>query len=444
LLIYGACVSGGRDLKRIGDGKAAFCATIRDYKRGGDRCQNRDRAAIKGLIMAIIKSLLDQDLYKITMQRVYFHRFSNATARFEFRCRNKNVVFTEEMFAEIKAEIKALDTLKFEKDEIKFIGDLYYMKDARGYLEFLRLFRLNSEYIRVDLQDGRLIIAAEGPIWLASMYEIFVLAIVSEVYFKRVKLGDKTIGRERLQAKINAIKQESKPFKFSDFGTRRRYSFAWMDEVIATLSKSFDGAVFTGTSNLYFAKKYNLIPMGTLAHEYLCLGQALDTATIANSQRFMLQTWADEYRGDLGIALSDNLGSDYFLRHDFDKYFSLLFSGVRHDSGDPIEWGRKMLRHYEAHRIDPRSKTFVFSDSLDFPKAFAINREFCDKASVAFGIGTNLTNDMGCEPLNIVFKMVSANGRPVAKLSDSPTKLMCEDQNYVEYLKSVIEKGLRG
>ncbi|MDR0664224.1 MAG: nicotinate phosphoribosyltransferase [Helicobacteraceae bacterium] len=392
--------------------------------------------------MGIIKSLLDQDLYKITMQRVYFHRFSNATARYEFRCRDESVVFTEAMFAEIDAEIKALDNLKFEKEEIDYIGDLYYMKEARGYLEFLRLFRLNSEYIRADLREGKLSIVAEGPIWLASMYEIFVLAIVSEVYFKRAALGDLAVGRARLDAKIDAIKQRDIPFKFSDFGTRRRYSLAWMDEVIAALAKNFDGAVFTGTSNLYFAKKYNLIPMGTLAHEYLCLGQALDVVTIANSQRFMLQTWADEYRGDLGIALSDNLGSDYFFQHDFDKYFSLLFSGVRQDSGDPIEWGRKTLEHYEKYRIDPRSKTLVFSDALDFPRAFAINREFYDKANVAFGIGTNLTNDMGVKPLNIVFKMVSANGRPVAKLSDSPTKLMCEDQGYVEYLKSVIDRGL--
>ncbi|MDR1451562.1 MAG: nicotinate phosphoribosyltransferase [Helicobacteraceae bacterium] len=395
--------------------------------------------------MAIIKSLLDQDLYKITMQRVYFHRFSNATARFEFRCRDESVVFTKEMFAEIDEQIRALDSLRFEKEEIEFIGDLYYMKDATGYLEFLRLFRLNSDYIKIALSgEGKLSIVAEGPIWLSSMYEIFTLAIVSEVYFKHTKSGDLALGRERLSAKIDAIKKLDEPFRFSDFGTRRRYSLAWMDEVIGALDSNFDRDVFSGTSNVYFAKKYNLTPMGTLAHEYLCLGQALDVVTIANSQRFMLQTWADEYRGDLGIALTDNLGSDYFLRHDFDKYFSLLFSGVRHDSGDPIEWGRKMLEHYKKYRIDPRSKTFLFSDSLDFPQAFRINREFYGKASVAFGIGTNLTNDTGCKPLNIVFKMVSANGRPVAKLSDSPTKLMCEDQGYVTYLKNVIERGLSG
>ncbi|MDR1911402.1 MAG: nicotinate phosphoribosyltransferase [Helicobacteraceae bacterium] len=393
--------------------------------------------------MAIIKSLLDQDLYKVTMQRVYFHRFSNATARYEFRCRNGAIVFTKAMFEEIKEEIAALDHLRFESDEVDFIGSLYYMKDAKGYLEFLRLFRLNGDYIRVDLSEGKLSIIAEGPIWLVSMYEIFVLAIVSEVYFRHTTDGDLSIGRKRLSAKIDAVKKCKEPFKFSDFGSRRRFSFAWMDEVIATLSNSFDRSVFTGTSNLYFAKKYDLTPMGTLAHEYLCLGQALDVVTLANSQRFMLQTWADEYRGDLGIALSDNLGSDYFLQHDFDKYFSLLFSGVRHDSGDPIEWGYKTLAHYEKYRVDPRSKTFVFSDALDFPRAFEINREFYDKANVAFGIGTNLTNDVGVTALNIVFKMVSANGRPVAKLSDSPSKLMCEDANYVTYLKSVIERGLK-
>jgi nicotinate phosphoribosyltransferase len=394
--------------------------------------------------MAIIKSLLDQDLYKISMQRVYFHRFANATARFEFRCRDEGIVFSQAAFEEIREEIRALDNLRYEDDEVDFIGSLYYMKDAKGYLEFLRLFRLNAAYIRADLSaEGKLSIVAEGPIWLVSTYEIFVLAIVSEVYFKHKSDGDLTLARARLAAKIDMVGKCDLPFKFSDFGTRRRFSFAWMEEVIATLKTSFKRNEFSGTSNLYFAKKYGLTPIGTLAHEYLCLGQALDVVTIANSQRFMLQTWADEYRGDLGIALTDNLGTDYFLRRDFDKYFSLLFSGVRHDSGDPIAWGRKMIAHYEALRIDPRSKSFVFSDSLDFPRAFEINREFHGKARVAFGIGTNLTNDTGLKPLNIVFKMTSANGRPVAKLSDSPTKLACEDKDYVTYIKSVIERGLK-
>jgi len=174
-----------------------------------------------------------------------------------------------------------------------------------------------------------------------------------------------------------------------------------------------------------------------MAHEYLQACQALGPR-LRDSQSFGFETWAREYRGDLGIALSDVYGFDAFLR-DFDMYFCKLFDGARHDSGDPFEWGERLIRHYENNRVDPRSKMLVFSDALTFPLMIQLFERFRDRAKTAFGIGTNLTNDLGYTPLQIVIKMVRCNGQPVAKLSDTPAKNMCDDEAYVQYLRQVFE-----
>jgi nicotinate phosphoribosyltransferase len=224
--------------------------------------------------------------------------------------------------------------------------------------------------------------------------------------------------------------------KFSEFGTRRRYSHSVQNYVCSILAKNKD--ICTGTSNVYFARRHSMPVIGTVGHEWYMAAQGCDDVTLANSQKYMLQKWVDEYRGDLGIALSDTLGIDKFLK-DFDPYFAKLYDGVRHDSGDPFEWGEKIIKHYEKFKIDPKTKTLVFSDGLTFPIAAEIQEAFGDRAKVVFGIGTNLTNDFeGVKPLNIVIKMTECNGRPVAKISDTPGKTMCEDQKFIEYLRSVI------
>lgn len=389
----------------------------------------------------IVQSLLDTDLYKITMERVYFSKFSNVWARFDFKCRNEGIIWDKTMVWHIEKEIDELCELKFTEDEIEYIANIRFMKDAKGFLEFLRLFKLNRDYIHIELQDSNLKIWAEGPLFIVSMFEIYVLEIVNEVYFefKTMKMDMEKLkieGHKRLEEKIEFVK--GSPIVFSEFGTRRRFSSSWQEHVIETLKKELPSKWFTGTSNVYYAKLFGITISGTMAHEYLELGQALDNVTVACGQQYMLQCWADEYRGDLGTALTDNLGIDYFLKHDFDKYFSMLFTGVRHDSGDPIEWGEKVINHYKHFGIDPITKTLVFSDNLTFPKAIQIANHFAGKTKTAFGIGTNLTNDLGLEPLNIVFKMTEANGKPVAKLSDSPGKIMCNDTKYIKYLKQVI------
>ena len=197
------------------------------------------------------------------------------------------------------------------------------------------------------------------------------------------------------------------------------------------------GESFAGTSNVLFAMRDGVLPLGTMAHEYLQACQALGPR-LRDSQDFGFETWAREYRGDLGIALSDVYGFDAFLR-DFDMYFCKLFDGARHDSGDPFEWGERLIRHYEHNRVDPRTKMLVFSDALTFPLMIELFERFRGRAKVAFGIGTNLTNDLGYTPLQIVIKMVRCNGQPVAKLSDTPAKNMCDDEAYVQYLRQVFE-----
>jgi nicotinate phosphoribosyltransferase len=264
------------------------------------------------------------------------------------------------------------------------------------------------------------------------------LAIVSEVFFRDTQPNaDLTEGRRRLASKVDLINAVADPaFRIADYGTRRRFSRVWQDEVIRTLKEGI-GRKLVGTSNVEMAMRHALTPLGTMAHEYLQACQAVGPR-LRDSQVFAFNTWAREYRGDLGIALSDVCGMDAFLR-DFDLFFCKLFDGVRHDSGDPFEWGDKLIAHYQRMRIDPRTKTMVFSDSLDIPLAIRLYEYFKGRAQTSFGIGTNLTNDLGYEPMQIVIKMTRCNGQPVAKISDAPSKTMDYDPSYVQYLREVFQ-----
>lgn len=393
-------------------------------------------------VNGIVKSLLDTDLYKINMLCVYFNRFPNKVGRFEFKCRNKDVRFTAAMLKRINDELDKLCQLRFTDDEIMWLSRLPWLKTKIGFLSFLRLFQFDRNMITAELvEGGKLKISAKGPIYMISYFETFVLSIVSEVYYDATYPDeDCALAISKLGHKIQKVKDTKLPFKFSEFGARRRFSFDWHDKVVKTLAENLPSKIFTGTSDMYLAKKYNLTPQGTMAHEFLCLGQALENVTIEASQRFMLQQWADEFRGNLGIALSDNLGIDKFLK-DFDLYFAKLFNGIRQDSGDPIEVGNKVIEHYKSLGIDPKTKTIVFSDCLDFNKAISLCEMFSDKINVAFGIGTNLVCDMGSfNSLQCVMKLVEVDDKPVAKISDSDGKVMCEDENYINYIKSVIKK----
>lgn len=382
----------------------------------------------------IIESLLDTDLYKFTMMQCVLHQFPGASVEYRFRCRNEGVDLRP-YIDEIKAEVDHLCTLRFKDDELEYLRSLRFIKD--DFVEFLSLFQLKRKYIDISEKDGQLAIAIKGP-WLHTiLFEIPVLAIVNETYFKHIAANlDKTEGRKRLDAKIQMIENEPDRslISISDFGTRRRFSRQWQKEVLEILKARLPHE-FAGTSNVLYAKELNLIPMGTMAHEYLQACQALGPR-LRDSQTFAFEMWAKEYRGDLGIALTDVYGIEPFLK-DFDMYFCKLFDGVRQDSGDPESWGERMIEHYKANRCDPRTKTFIFSDSLTFERLIKLFRRFKGRVKLGFGVGTNLTNDLGPEPLNIVIKMVRANGQPVAKISDTPGKSLCDDPSYLAYLKQV-------
>jgi len=387
----------------------------------------------------IINSLLDTDLYKLTMMQGVLHQFPWAEVEYEFRCRNQVVDLTP-IAKEVQKEIRHLCNLRFTKKELDFLRKLRFMKE--DFIQFLRLFQLNHEFVYISTQDNRFSLNIRGP-WLHTiLFEVPVLAIINEVYFREIRPApDFEAGKEKLYEKIHLVKESDKEnlgFGFADFGTRRRFSMIWQEQIIQILKKELPEN-FRGTSNLYFAMKYNLTPIGTMAHEWLMAAQALGPR-LADSQKFALEHWAHEYRGDLGIALSDVVGFDAFL-NDFDMYFSKLFDGCRHDSGDPFQWGDKLVEHYKKMKVDPRSKTAVFSDGLSFPKAIDITRYFKNRIITSFGIGTNLTNDITDIPLDIVIKMTRCQGSPVAKISDSPGKQMCKDEGYLEYLKSVFSKN---
>jgi nicotinate phosphoribosyltransferase len=405
----------------------------------------------------IITSLLDTDLYKFTMMQVVLHQFPGAQVEYKFRCRNPGLdpstgQATRNLavhVAEIRDEIRSLCQLHFQDAELAYLGSLRFIKS--DFVDFLGLFKLNEKYITVTaLPSGEIDIAIRGP-WLHTiLFEIPVLAIVNEVYFRNTqKLPDLMAGRQRLDIKISQLRSEGlSELKIADYGTRRRFSVAWHEEVLRVLSARLGtgqspGKVsgmagqLAGTSNVLFAMKLGLTPLGTMAHEYLQACQALGPR-LRDSQIYAFESWAKEYRGDLGIALSDVYGMSAFLR-DFDLLFCKLFDGARHDSGDPFQWGERMLDHYLKNRVDPRTKTLIFSDALTVPRTIELYLQFKGRCQLAFGIGTNLTNDLGYEPLQIVIKMVRCNGQPVAKLSDTPSKDMCDDEKYLAYLRQVFD-----
>jgi nicotinate phosphoribosyltransferase len=384
----------------------------------------------------IITSLLDTDLYKFTMMQVVLHHFPQAEVEYRFKCRNAGIDLTP-CIDDIRAEIAHLCQLRFSEDELAYLRGLRFIKS--DFADFLALFQLNAKYVTVEPApqgNGEIDILIRGP-WLHTiLFEVPLLAIVNEVFFRRTQPeADWEEGRRRLLEKLALLRTpDLAECVIADYGTRRRFSRDWQEEVLLTMRREL-GAQLAGTSNVHFARLHDMVPLGTMAHEYLQACQALGPR-LRDSQVFALESWAREYRGDLGIALSDTYGFDAFLR-DFDLYFCKLFDGVRHDSGDPVEWGERMLEHYAAHRVDPRGKTLIFSDSLDIPRVISLYERFRGRCKLAFGVGTNLTNDLGYTPLQIVIKMVRCNGQPVAKLSDTPEKTMCDDPGYLTYLRQV-------
>ena len=390
----------------------------------------------------IIISLLETDMYKMSMGQAIYHQFSDYKTTWSFKCRNEDVHFTQEMVEEIKRQIQLYCSLRFTEEELEYLHNIKWIKGS--YVDFLRLWQPRYEDFEITTNaDCGLAIETRGT-WLdTSMYEIPTLAIVNEVYFRMAYDYNVLMEsfRTRLNDKIKKLQDGSYQLgAFSELGLRRRLSAEAQELAVCELAKAnYSHSSFVGTSNVYLAKKYGLTPVGTMAHEWImCVGQGNRKHNPAYSNWYALDAWVKEYGVLNGTALTDAITTDCFLK-DFQLTYATLFSGLRHDSGDPIEWGEKMIAHYRKLGLDPLTKTLLFSDSLDFEKADKIYRYFKDKAKVAFGIGTYIANDTDVPALNIVMKTTACNGMDVAKISDTPGKGKCKNPGYVHYLKRCID-----
>ncbi|HCE4628693.1 TPA: nicotinate phosphoribosyltransferase [Vibrio parahaemolyticus] len=404
----------------------------------------------------IIQSALDFDVYKVNMMSAVAALYPDAMVSYKFIVRSEEDL--SELLPEVKAEVLKLQDVRFTEDEIA------YMKRVAPYLkpefvEALRHFRFNPQsdvsFHNKTMSDGssQLRITING-LWKETiLYETIIMSIVSEVR-SRQRWSDIPFDQFQtvLEDKVRYLKAELERrnitnFKFADMSTRRRFSFQAQRTMLEYLSKELPQCL-TGTSNYHLARELDLTPIGTVAHEWFMGHQAL--VNVRDSQKIALQRWQKMFNGALGIALTDTIGIDAFLK-DFDEELSHAYVGVRHDSGCPFTWGEKMIAHYESLGIDPMTKTLVFTDGLNFEQALDICEHFQGRVQVSFGIGTSLANDMGnyvndqgeaYQPLSIVIKMVTCNGSPVAKISDEPEKAMCEDIFFLMNLKRRFEQPL--
>ena len=385
----------------------------------------------------IVVSLLDTDLYKFNMDQVIFHKHTDLCGQYYFKCRNEGVVFTQEMVKEINEQIDHLCTLRFNRQELDYLRSIRFIKD--DYVEFLRLWHPIRDYVSVSLSEqGELSVVVDGPLFSAMQFEIYLLEIINEVYFRSRYDYQKLrkSAEEKLDGKIKAMNDGTYTFKFAEFGCRRRLSREWEDEAVRRLVTQTKNCI--GTSNVFLAMKYNVTPIGTYAHEFVQMYQGIDSIPLAFTNYYAMKDWYNEYDGDNGTALTDTVTTDLFLL-DFNRSMVNNYTGVRHDSGDPYAWGEKIIQHYKKYGVDPKTKLLLFSDSLDFDRAQELYDYFKDRTKVSFGIGTFISNDTCEQALNIVIKLQYVNGRPVAKLSDVPGKAMCRDMDYLEYLKRSVE-----
>ncbi|MEG6191538.1 nicotinate phosphoribosyltransferase [Enterobacter kobei] len=385
----------------------------------------------------VLHTLLDTDAYKLHMQQAVFHHYYDVHVAAEFRCRGDDLLG---IYADsIREQVDAMQHLTLQDDEYQWLSGLPFFKT--DYLTWLRDFRYKPEQVTVTNENGKLDIRLEGPWREVIMWEVPLLAVISELAH-RYRSPEMGVAQAvaSLENKLTAFTTlteglDMSRFRLMDFGTRRRFSREVQQAIVKRLQQE---PWFVGTSNYDLARRLNLTPMGTQAHEWFQAHQQI-SPDLANSQRAALAAWLEEYPNQLGIALTDCITMDAFLR-DFGPEFAERYQGLRHDSGDPVEWGEKAIAHYQKLGIDPMSKVLVFSDNLDLAKAVELYRHFNTRVNLSFGIGTRLTCDIPqVKPLNIVIKLVECNGKPVAKLSDSPGKTICHDKAFVRALRKAFD-----
>lgn len=385
----------------------------------------------------VLHSMLDTDAYKLHMQQAVFHHYYDVHVAAEFRCRGDDLLG---IYADaIREQVEAMQSLKLQDEEYAWLSGLPFFK--QDYLNWLREFRYDPRQVTVSNDNGKLNIRLEGPWREVIMWEVPLLAVISELVHRYrspdvgIALALDTLEHKLVDFARITTDIDMSAFRLMDFGTRRRFSREVQQAIVERLQQE---PWFVGTSNYDLARRLSLTPMGTQAHEWFQAHQQI-SPELATSQRVALAAWLLEYPNQLGIALTDCITMDAFLR-DFGPEFAQRYQGLRHDSGDPVEWGEKAIAHYEKLGIDPLSKVLVFSDNLDLGKAVELYRHFSSRVKLSFGIGTRLTCDIPqVKPLNIVIKLVECNGKPVAKLSDSPGKTICHDKAFVRALRKAFD-----
>ncbi len=368
-----------------------------------------------------LKSILDNDFYKITMQNAVVKLFPSPIVKYEFINRGKHF-FPEGFDVELRKLVNAMAELKLSKEEKAYMAKTCPYIDL-PYLDFLEGYRYDPSEVHIEQNGSDLNVRVEGLWYRTILWEVPLLALISELHYvmNHMERDSNELVIEKTLDKADQLNKLG--VTFAEFGTRRRHSYNVQDLVVKAL-KERANTTFIGSSNVHFAMKYGIKPIGTHAHEWFMFHAAQYGFKMANE--IALEHWVDVYRGDLGVALSDTYTTDVFFQQ-FDKKFSKLFDGVRHDSGDPLEFADKTIQHYKNNGINPLYKYIIFSDGLNLEKVEEITKYCTGKIGISFGIGTNLTNDVGLKPMNIVMKLIGVQASnkewiPTVKLSDERGK----------------------
>lgn len=369
----------------------------------------------------IVSSLLQTDLYKMSMQAAIVQKYPRAKVAYQFINRGKTP-FPDGFALELREQVSAMADLRLQQEEREYLEKTcHYFPPP--YFDYLNGYRFNPAEVGITQRGGDLQIEIGEAYWhRAVLWEVTLMGLISDLYFKMTHPEGIAHRRSELQ-KLNTDKAKQlimNGAKFTDFGTRRSYSFQNQMDVCHDMQQCYGSkGVFLGTSNPYIAMKLGLPLLGTHAHEWVSGIAALKGYAHANLE--MMTAWSDVYEGDLGTALTDTFGTDAFLE-DFTTKYAKLFDSVRHDSGDPFVFVDKIVAHYKKLRIDPMSKTIIFSNALTVNSYIELNDYCRGKIQCSAGIGTHFSNDVGVKPLNMVIKLVSIDGRHAIKLSDDPGK----------------------
>jgi nicotinate phosphoribosyltransferase len=386
--------------------------------------------------LAALPSMLDNDFYKFTMQQGVIRLFPGAKARYQFINRGKHS-FPPGFGQALRNAVDALAGLQLSREEKRFLKVTCPYLDPL-YLDFLEGYRYNPEEVHIQQHNDELQVHVEGLWYRTILWEVPIMSLICELYY-RLNNVERISNEEVIQRTREKIERyHSLGVTVAEFGTRRRHSYEVHRHVVQAL-KQYGTGSFVGTSNVHMAMINQTKPIGTHAHEWFMFHAAQYGFKMANA--LGLEHWVQVYRGDLGIALSDTYTTEVFFKQ-FDKMFSKLFDGVRHDSSDPLMFADKVINHYQRLGIDPKSKTIIFSDALNYDKVARIAEHCRDRIGMSFGIGTNLTNDVGPQAMNIVVKMTEAHPQDgewteVIKLSDEHGKYT-GSENMIALAKTIL------